>query len=299
MTDWLEICVVTQNEQETEAVADALQLFAIDDEGVAIEQAGDPNDVDPKALLPETLVKLFIDVVRDSAEIRQTITDTLVKQNLPVPTYNIIREQDWANAWKENYKPLRIGKRFWIRPSWLADPAPNSDDIVIQLDPGMAFGTGTHETTRLCLALLEEYVERGSSMLDVGCGSGILAIGAAKLGAQPILAFDNDPLAIDATEQNSADNQVDHLIETQLATLSAMPKAKWDVVVANILAPVLQELLANDSLLDHVESDGVLILSGILDVQAADMVSAIETAGGTILKQVSDGDWVALVAQPR
>ncbi len=294
---WLEISVVTENEQQTEAVTDVLQLFALDEEGVATEQLGDPNDVNPTALLPQTLVKLYIDTERDSAEIRTAISNALDERALPTPTYCIIEEQDWAETWKQSIKPLRIGERFWIRPSWIESAPPNVDDIVIELDPGMAFGTGTHETTQLCLALLEKYVRKGMAVLDAGCGSGILAIGAAKLGAAPIVAFDNDPLAIAATVQNSAENQVAAAIDARLGTLTDIAASRWHVVVANILAPILQGMLRKDGLLNYVDQNGVLILSGILAVQSAEICQTIEQVGGRLIEKVQKGDWVALVAQ--
>ncbi|HFC12649.1 MAG TPA: 50S ribosomal protein L11 methyltransferase [Anaerolineae bacterium] len=298
MTNWLEISVTTLSENATEAATDVLQLFALGDEGVAIEQIGDPDDVDPQALLPETLVKLYVDGGRDSAELRQTITQALQDRTLPRPHFNIIKEEDWANAWKDNFKPLRIGKRFWIEPSWIKNSAPHPDDIVLQLDPGMAFGTGTHETTQLCLALLEQYVKPQVSLLDVGTGSGILAIGAAKLGAAPILAFDNDPLAVEATGRNALDNGVAALIQVQEASVAQIKQKGWDIVVVNILAHIIKTLLVDEKLLSFVAKDGVMIFSGILGIQSAEMVTAIQAAGASIVEIIEQGEWIAIIATP-
>ena len=297
MTSWLEVCITTEEADSVEAVAALLQLFAIGDEGVAIEQSGDQANLDPRALLPETAVKLYVDADRDSAEFRHSITTAAAAHSFPAPSYQLIHEQDWANAWKENFKPLRVGKRFWIRPNWINEPSPEVDDIILSLDPGMAFGTGKHETTQLCLALIETHLKPGMSVLDVGAGSGILAVGAAKLGAAPILAFDNDPLADEATRANAADNNVTPLIESRVATLADIPVSQWDMVVVNILAPVIKQLLSNDHLLAYVKPDGYLILSGILGTQSAEMTDAIISAGGVVESTHHDGDWMAFVAR--
>ena len=295
MNNWLEICVTVDNEAKAEAVADVLQLFAVGDEGVALEQLGDPDDVRPTAMLSEILVKLYVDEERDSAEFRQSLTSTLQSKTFPAPTFNLIRQQDWANAWKEHYKPLRIGQRFWIQPSW--EPAENTtaDDLVITLDPGMAFGTGTHETTQLCLAALEHHLQAGDDVLDLGTGSGILAIGAAQLGAGAILAVDPDALAVTATAENAAQNHVGDAIALRQGSLNVVVRQDWDVVVANILAPIIIEMLQSDGLSRYVKRGGLLILSGILTVQSAEVISHLTDAA--ILSVDQKGDWVAIIAR--
>lgn len=297
MADWLEITVRTVTNNDAEAAAEVLQLFALGDEGVAVEQVGDPNNLDPKALLPETFVKLYIDVERDSAEIRSAIQKALHVQSLPKPTFQLLKNEDWANAWKEHFQPFRIGSRFWIRPSWINSPPPNKDDIVLNLDPGMAFGTGTHETTQLCTQLIEEYVNPGQSLLDVGTGSGILSIVAAKLGATPILAFDNDILAVEATRKNATDNNITSGLVVREATVAQIESSQWDVVVVNILAVIIKKLLTEEGLMSYVKPDGVIIFSGILDVQLAEMQVAITEVGGNIVATRQLNDWIALVVR--
>ncbi|MGB1251630.1 MAG: 50S ribosomal protein L11 methyltransferase [Candidatus Promineifilaceae bacterium] len=296
MTSWLEICVTVENEAKAEAVADVLQLFAVGDEGVALEQLGDPEDVSPTAMLPEVLVKLYVDEARDSAEFRQTLTAALHDAHFPPPTFNLIRQQDWANAWKEHYKPLRIGKRFWIQPSWEPAANPLPDDLVITLDPGMAFGTGTHATTQLCLAALETYLQTGDDVLDLGTGSGILAIGAAQLGAGQILAVDTDELAIRASAENAAQNSVSSAIELLEGSLNVVERRGWDLVVANILAPIIVGMLQHDEMITYVKPGGVMILSGILAVQTEEVVSNL-VEDATVLEVAQQGDWVAIVVQ--
>jgi ribosomal protein L11 methyltransferase len=166
--------------------------------------------------------------------------------------------------------------------------------MLITLDPGMAFGTGTHPTTQLCLAMLEELVQPEDSVLDLGCGSGILAIGAARLGANPILAVDNDRDAVQASLDNARSNQV--AIDVEQGTLENIGRNDWDIVVANILAPVLRDMLANNGLLDYIAPDGHLILSGILREQEAEIARAVVKAGGAVKRVENNGDWIAVLA---
>jgi ribosomal protein L11 methyltransferase len=192
---WLEVSVVTDGEG-AEAVAEALRPFAYQN-GVVLEQLGDSHNPDPDALEPAVTVKIYLPEAEDTAARRRQIEEILYHLGrmypLPEPIFRQLKEEDWANAWKENYHPFRVGQRVWIRPSWLdkADEA-QSDDIVLTLDPGMAFGTGLHPTTQLCLQALEQLVRSGMSVLDVGTGSGILAILAAMWGAARVGALHTD-----------------------------------------------------------------------------------------------------------
>lgn len=293
---WIEIKVTAQNEREAEAVAEVLQLFALEGEWVATEQLGDQNDVRADALLAETSVKLAIDAQRDGAAFQQSINAELTNRDLPIATFNSVDETEWATAWRANFRPLQIGERFWIRPSW-EELNSEPDALVITLDPGNAFGTGTHETTQLCLTQIETYVQEGKSVLDLGCGSGILAIGAAMLGASPVLAVDIDPDSVVATHENARINGVAGQIDVRKGSLGVVAERGWDVLIANILAPTLIEMLTQDRLLDYVALDGVLILSGILGVQSADLYHAIDAAGGILHAEITQGDWIAQVVK--
>jgi ribosomal protein L11 methyltransferase len=294
---WIEIKVTAQSERDAEAVAEVLQLFALDGEWIATEQLGDPNDVRADALLAEMVVKLVIDVERDDATLRRQIAEGLSARDLPSATFHAVDETEWATAWRANFHPLQIGERFWIRPSW--EPLEcGPANLVITLDPGNAFGTGTHETTQLCLTQLERHVNVGDSVLDLGCGSGILAIGAALLGASPVLAVDIDSDSVVATVENSRINAVAAQIAARQGSLDVVKKHDWDVLVANILAPTLIEMLtAEDSLLSYVAPDGVLILSGVLGVQSADLQQAIQHAGGVLHAEFAQGDWIAQIVK--
>ena len=239
----------------------------------------------------------------DSAKLRQQIIDSLTQFEgsieLSQPTFHKFEEADWASAWKENYRPFRVGERLWIQPSWLDPEDRRPDDIVLTLDPGIAFGTGTHQTTQLCLMALEKNIEQGDRVLDVGTGSGILAIAAVKLGASEVVALDTDRQAVKAVVENGQMNQVASKITAYEGTLTAVsPKKRaWDLVLVNILAPVIIELFEQDELLDYAAEDGRLILSGIIQEQVAEVEKAIQASGGKTVERVSMGDWVALVVE--
>lgn len=291
------VITVTVAADDAEAVAALLQLFALDEaaEGVAIEQPGDPADLDPAALLPHAAVRLYIAAARDGAGLRGAIERTLAQSDLPLPDYARLEAADWATAWRVHYHPMRVGRHFVIQPSWEAAATIHPNDRVITLDPGMAFGTGTHPTTRLCLARLEDYVRAGDAVLDLGSGSGVLAIGAAMLGAAHVLAVDNDPLAVAASSANAAANGVADRIEVLEGSLAAVPRREWNVVVANILAPVLETLIVEEGLLTYITPGGVLILSGILTTQADDLLTTLARHAQPLVYVYREAEWVALV----
>lgn len=211
-------------------------------------------------------------------------------------TTRVVQEADWAEAWKAHFPVLRVGRRLVIRPTWLEhDPAP--DDVVLDLDPGMAFGTGLHPTTRLCLAATEAVADRGSldgaRVLDVGCGSGVLAIAAAKLGAVHVLGVDIDPIAIEATLANGATNGLAGRIEARAGSLPSGEPAH-DVVLANLIASVLVTLAP--ALRDELRPGGILVASGIYVDREDEVRTAFEAAGLRVGARTGEGDWVALEA---
>ncbi len=298
---WLEVSL-TVEEALAEFVSEILRPFAQDD-SVVIEQMGDVDNLDPDALEPDVTVKIYIPGDEDSTSLRSQIEAALIDSNpdtsFPKPHYRKLEEADWANAWKENYQPFRVGERFWIQPSWLEAKNRSTDDITITLDPGMAFGTGTHQTTQLCLIVLEKYLTTGAKVLDVGTGSGILAIAAAKLGASQVVALDTDRHAVKAAIENGRINEVSKTIKAFQGTLDvvAPQKGQWELVLVNILAPVILALLREDDLLSYAAENGRFIFSGIIHEQVAEVERAIQTAGGKISEKRSMGDWVALVAE--
>ena len=305
---WLEISVQTDGEG-AEAVAEMLRPFAYQ-ESVVLEQRGDETNLDPEALEPGVAVKIYVPEDDDTPELRRHIEEVLYHLGrlypLPPPVFRELRDEDWANAWKEHYRPFRLGRRLRIRPTWLAgepDDDARPDDVMLVLDPGMAFGTGLHPTTQSCLRALEDLVQPGMTVLDAGTGSGILAIAAARLGATTIAAFDTDALAVRATQENAAQNGVAERIHVWRGELDSAAaetgQATWDIVVANILAPVIIRLLGESGLLGAVAPDGYLILSGIIDEQGPDVEAALAAAGGQVRRIISAGDWVTYVAGHR
>jgi ribosomal protein L11 methyltransferase len=208
----------------------------------------------------------------------------------------VVHEADWAEAWKSHFPVLRVGRRLVIRPTWRRHrPAP--DDVVIALDPGMAFGTGLHPTTRLSLAALESVADRGAvggrRVLDVGCGSGILAIAAAKLGATRVVAVDTDPIAIEATTSNAGRNRLAGVIVRRQGSVPTGDQP-FDVVVANLIASLLVELAG--PLCNELRPGGVLLASGIFADREAEVRDAFAIARLDVRGRTAEGDWVALEA---
>ena len=306
MTAFTEISVVTDGEA-AEAVAEVLRPFAYKN-SVVLEQKGDADSVDPMAVEPAVTVKIFVPQDEDTPQQRQKIEEILYHMNrlypIPEPQYNNLQEKDWANAWKENYHPFRVGQRIWIRPSWYEDEQSSTGekaatgDIVLVMDPGMAFGTGLHPTTQACLSALESTIRVGDTVLDVGTGTGILAIAAAKLGASFITAVDIDDQAVTAATENAHINNVDHMISIWQGDLSTVSKRQWGVVVVNILAPIIIKLLDSGDLLHYVRPGGCLILSGIIDAQQIEVENAVNRAGGAVVSLLHRNDWVTLIVHP-
>jgi ribosomal protein L11 methyltransferase len=202
-----------------------------------------------------------------------------------------LQGEDWAHAWKRRFTAFPVGDRLWVRPSWVDEPAPEGR-VEVVLDPGMAFGTGQHETTRLCLEWLDTHCDpqQAPRLLDYGCGSGLLAIAAAKLGAGYVLAVDNDPLAVEATRSNAAANGVADLIDTRPADAGLADCAPFPRVVANILSHTLIDL--SHMLTAATTPGGEIVLSGILAEQAETVRTAYP--GFTWVNEIQDGDWVRL-----
>jgi ribosomal protein L11 methyltransferase len=211
-------------------------------------------------------------------------------------TTRVVHEADWADAWKKHFPVLRVGRRLVIRPTWRRHRAAD-DDVVIALDPGMAFGTGLHPTTRLCLAAVESLAERGvivgRRVLDVGCGSGILGLAAARLGAREVLGLDTDPIAIEATEANAARNDAAGIVRGREGSLPS-GEEPWDVVLANLIASLLVRLAA--PLHDELQPGGTLLASGIFHDREPEVADALRAAGFEIVRGTVEGEWVALEA---
>ncbi|MBR6709009.1 MAG: 50S ribosomal protein L11 methyltransferase, partial [Clostridia bacterium] len=204
--------------------------------------------------------------------------------------------EDWAESWKQYYKPIKIGDRLVIVPIW-EKYEPAEDELIVFMDPGMAFGTGTHETTRLVIRLLEKYTQPGVKMLDVGCGTAILAICAAKLGAASCAAYDIDPIAVKVARENVKDNNcVGCVTVDQSDLLRSVPKnEKFGLVAANIVADIILRMAPDIG--DYMEPGGVLLASGIIDSHADEVETALCARGFTVIDRAVENDWCALALQ--
>lgn len=206
------------------------------------------------------------------------------------------REEDWANEWKKYYHPVKIGSKLVVCPSW-EEYSPNAGETVIRLDPGMAFGTGTHESTRLCMQLMEKYLTPDIDVLDVGCGSGILGISAVLLGARVADGLDIDEVAVRVANENAAVNGVAKKCVFTRGTLDNRVSGSYGIVFANIVADVIIEYAR--SLAENTCDGGALIVSGIIDTREGSVINALVEAGLIIDTRETDGGWVALACKKR
>lgn len=226
------------------------------------------------------------------AEIRQRL-GALSHMDVDVETRSeVVDEKDWAHAWKAYFNVTRITDRIVVKPDWKPyDPKPR--DIVIHIDPGMAFGTGTHPTTFMCLELIETFITQNSSLLDVGCGSGILMIAAAKLGATTMTGIDTDPVAVQITEENLEKNGISADSVSVLTTpLDKTPENQYKLITANIIAQVIVQILPD--IARRLSPDGCAILSGIIDERMPDVQKALDASGLECIKKHQDAEWVAM-----
>lgn len=205
-----------------------------------------------------------------------------------------VDEEDWANEWKNYYKPTKIGEKIVVKPTWEEYEATDSD-LIIELDPGMAFGTGTHETTSMCIRELEKYVREDSKVFDIGCGSGILAIAAAKLGSKNVLAVDLDEVAVKVSKENIELNKVEGSVNALHGNLMEVVTDKADIVVANIIADIIK-ILAKD-IKQFMKDDAVFISSGIIHAKVDEVKEALTQNGLEIAHVESLGEWNAIVSK--
>jgi ribosomal protein L11 methyltransferase len=291
---WFELSARTDSEG-AEAAAAVLNEYTAS--GAVIEQTvlPDPGEqFDPARAF--TVRAFFNETESDALARAETALWHLSQIRAMTPQTREIREEDWAEAWKKYYTILHIGQRIVIKPSWL-DYAPQPEDVVVELDPGMAFGTGLHPTTRMCLLAVEERVRPGTlqRILDVGTGSGILSIAAARLGAQSIYALDTDPVAVETAMKNAAINHVESTMNVERGSIDATRDANmYDVVFANLLAEIVIELAP--AIGASLRAGGVVIASGILDFKADWVAEALVQAGLTIVEKKTEEDWATLVA---
>ena len=275
--------------------------------GAVLESTGYDDFGNPVAGEYRTVVKTYLKPGPRGRRIQRKIEEGLWHLRLlypmPEPVARAVKEEDWAHAWKRHYKPMRIGRRVLLTPAW-EKPGPLPDDLVVLLEPGMAFGTGLHPTTRLCVAALEEWIQPGDSFLDVGTGSGVLSIVAAKLGARPVWATDIDPLAIRAARENALRNGTalaPGILRIEQGSIPAGQAGRFQVIAANILAEVLVGLFDGTfdtvTLAEPLAPGGRLILSGILEEKSEMVLSAAARYGLQEVERRQEGDWVSLVVR--
>src|SRR5215208_1781737 len=298
--NWLEVSL-TVNGELAEAVADVLARFAFS--GVMMEQGVKyVDDEDAGTPTGPITVRAYLEIDDRIEETRQKLEESLYYlgriQPLPPASYQQIADQNWMEAWKQHYKPILIGERLLILPAWMDSPDPTR--IAIKIDPGMAFGTGTHPTTQLCLGLMEKeiVVRHPSLVIDVGCGSGILSIAALKLGVGSALGVDIDAGSIENARENADTNSIGEALILGIGSVNEIldekfPFRKAPLVVANILAPVIIRLL-DAGLAELMDEDGALLLSGILQDQAQNVIEAAQSKGLRLDERKQLGDWVAL-----
>ncbi|MCX7706452.1 MAG: 50S ribosomal protein L11 methyltransferase, partial [Anaerolineae bacterium] len=308
--NWIEISVQADGEA-AEAVSELFNRLNSrpDGQGGAVIEVGgfDPVGEDHH---PFVVVKTYLPVGEpESLDRQREIEEGLWHLGRIYPLGDIavqsLAEEDWANAWKASYHPLRVGRRFWIVPAWERENVrPEADELPIILDPGMAFGTGLHPSTQLCLCLMEDVVRPGHRVLDAGCGSGILSIAAARLGAARVDAFDIDPIAVRATQENAALNDLPIPVNAVVSSgpgeglLWAFPdgaKPAWDVILVNILPHVIIGML-DAGLHTYLAPGGAMILAGIIEEREPDVRAALAQHGLTVRQRLLQGDWVGLIA---
>jgi len=260
--------------------ADALEdlLMEMGASAVSMEDAADQPLYEPDPgttpLWSQTVVKGLFDGAGDADALlaqAQSIWHEQTQEALPEAVVDLIQDQDWERAWMDDFKPLQFGRRLWIVPSWHEAPDPDAANLL--LDPGLAFGTGTHPTTALCLEWLDGANVEGRTVIDYGCGSGILALGALILGAKQVVGVDTDPQALEASRENARRNGVEDA-RFELYLPKNEPVVKAEILLANILAEPLIGLAPH--LASCVETSGDLVLSGILASQARDVMQAYE-----------------------
>jgi len=306
--NWLEVSMTVDGEL-AESVADVFERFAPN--GVMTEQGVKYNDAEDAGTPTGPItVRAYLEVNDQLEETRQKLEESLfylgMIRPLPSPVYKQIADQNWMEAWKQHYQPILIGQRLLILPAWMESPEPMR--VAIKIDPGMAFGTGTHPTTQLCLELMENVIEERRkrkdsfvfplSCIDVGCGSGILSIAALKLGATKVLGVDIDEESVRNSRENADTNGVGEELILGLGSVQEILEGKFAIskaplVAANILAPVIVRLFAA-GLAELIEEGGAIILSGILLEQEQNVIEAGQAQGLRMNERRQMGDWVAL-----
>ncbi len=299
---WVQI-KVTCDAKDTDTVASVMSMV---DNGLMIEDNSDIDDLIKHGMYGELIdeslleadrtkaaVSVFLPTIKSPAESELFIKNRLETLGIACTIEHIgVREEDWADSWKQYYKPIKTGKRLVIVPVWETYEA-EPGEITVLMDPGMAFGTGTHETTRLCAGFVEEYTKPGCTVLDVGCGSGILAIAAARLGAGTCFACDIDPVAVRVAKENAALNGTDNVVCAVSDLLKQAEKTPggYDLVVANIVADIIIRLAPDVG--DYLAPEGTFVVSGIIAERAEEVLAVLRKNGYAVIDERFENGWYA------
>lgn len=308
---WVEVQIKTTTEAE-EMVANIMYDLGVT--GLAIE---DPNDIlafqqseDNWDFIDQELINQDYEgvIIKAYFPDDENLMDKiqLVKHNIETIPKNQtgkalgkvttceVYDEDWAEAWKKYYKPLKLGERIVIKPTW-EEYERKKGELIVELDPGMAFGTGTHETTKLCIEALEKYVNNNSIVYDIGCGSGILSIVSAKLGAKKVIGIDLDPLCVKVSNENLKLNKVESTVEIMEGNLFDKVSGKANIIVSNIIAEVILDMI--ESLKDYLIKNGIFIASGIIVEKKEIVKEELIRNGFTIIDEKIMKDWTLLVSK--
>ena len=300
---WLEIRVVYEKGGDLpadELVAEAFDASGIDSVSITLPDEEPVEGWDPGGCNrdEEYVVTGYVEAGETNAtllenlKVRLKALEERAKISWKLETQEI-PDTDWNESWKENFKPVHLTDRFVVKPTW-ESYEPAKDEKVIAIDPGMAFGTGTHPTTRLCVEMIEKYIQKGASVLDVGTGSGILLVAAGLCGAAGGLGVDNDPVAVETAKENLTLNGVDHLFGVTCNNLIDATEKSYDLVVANILAEVVVTLLSDIHKVIH--DDSLVILSGILVEKGSIVEEKLLETGFRVVEKEIEESWMVYVA---
>jgi ribosomal protein L11 methyltransferase len=299
---WIAAKIIFEHE-DTQLATDLISevFYSLGLKGVEIEDPDlDPQEGWGKDACPVPLQHAVIGFFPETPQTPEKLNELEKKIQFLEKTFDIhsskefkrLDEEDWAESWKAFFWPQRITDRITIKPTW-RDYKAESNELVLEIDPGMAFGTGTHPTTALCIALIERHLFKGATFLDVGTGSGILMVAAAKLGADRLVGIDNDEVALEIAEKNLRLNHIGQdRFDLKAGNLADDIDGRFDVVVANILSHVIIKLLGTIG--QHMSAKSVLICSGIYKDNCGDVLKMMQQQGLNILEELHEDDWVAI-----
>lgn len=304
---WTELTVKVNN-KDTDRASDIVGFAA--EGGIYVEDYSQLEDevfeVIPWGMIDEELLKkdrsnalihMYIKPESNPVEVKAFVDERLSFAEIPHEIALAVKEEDdWLNNWRQYYKPIEVGEGLLIQPVF-KEIAEKTHRKVIKIEPGLAFGTGNHESTRLCLEAVEKYTKEGMRVLDVGCGSGILGIASVILGAAEAFGADIDETAVRIARENAGLNEVENKFTAKCGDLTQYARGKYNLVLANIVADVIINLAK--SIKDYLTDDGVFVMSGIIDTREEDVLKALDENGFDVIERRLENGWVCLVAKSR